>query len=56
MTAHTTGVIQLRKGPPQYATVAHQAYCAGCGWRAHFTDPVDAERAAAAHAAREAGR
>ena len=53
---HATGVIQLRKGPPTYATAAYQAYCAACGWQAHYTHAVDAERASAAHMAREAGR
>lgn len=52
---HTTAVLRVAS-TMRYAVHGYWAYCMGCEWHRTFMDAVDAERAAAAHAAREAGR
>lgn len=38
------------------AVIGFTAYCTVCAWQRWFVERIDAERAAAAHMAREAGR
>ena len=52
---HQTAVLRIAS-TLRYAVKGYWAYCMGCEWHRTFMDAVDAERASAAHVAREAGR